>query len=439
MTRGIVLAAPSSGCGKTVITLALLRALRRAGMRPGSLKIGPDYIDPGFHRAASGGECRTYDSWAMRRETLNDQIAPVAAQCDVVVAEGVTGLFDGAADGTGSTADAASRLGWPIVLIADVRGQGASVAALVEGFARHRDDTKIAAVIFNRVGSSRHRDILSAAMAPTGIPILGMIPRDPALALPDRHLGLIQAEEQPGLNQKIDRAAAVIEAEINLNAVLDYAAPIAPIAPVVDHGGSVPVSPPGQRIAVARDDAFSFIYPHVLDGWRRAGAAISYFSPLADDAPAAGSDAVYLPGGYPELHAGRLSKNEVFLNGLRQAASEKATIYGECGGFMVLGEALTDRDGQRFDMAGLLPIRTSFAEPRLQLGYRKLALHGDNFLGKKGAEYRGHEFHYSSQIGPEPANPLFTATDAVDKAVPPAGCRRGTVMGAYIHLIDRVE
>ena len=212
MTKGIMLAAPASGCGKTVITLALLRALRRAGMQPGSLKIGPDYIDPGFHRAASGGECRNYDPWAMRPETLDDQVACVAANCEIVVAEGVTGLFDGAADGTGSTADAARQLGWPILLIADVRGQGASVAALVEGFAHHRDDTKIAGVIFNRVGSSRHREILTTAMAPTGIPILAMIPRDGALALPDRHLGLIQAEEQPELNQQIDRAAALIEA-----------------------------------------------------------------------------------------------------------------------------------------------------------------------------------------------------------------------------------
>ncbi len=434
MTKGVVLAAPSSGCGKTVITLALLRALRRAGRQPGSLKIGPDYIDPGFHRAASGGECRNYDPWAMRQKTLDDQIAGVAANCDIVIAEGVTGLFDGAADGTGSTADAANRLRWPILLIADVRGQGASVAALVEGFDRHRDDTKIAAVIFNRVGSDRHRHILSAAMAPTGIPILGMIPRDRALDLPDRHLGLIQADEQPELNQQIDRAAALIEAEIPMDALLAHAAPITLAADLSD---AAPVPPPGQRIAVARDDAFSFIYPNVVDGWRRAGATISYFSPLANDAPGAQSDAVYLPGGYPELHAALLSTNEIFLNGLRRAATEGATIVGECGGFMVLGESLTDRDGQHFDMAGLLPVRTSFAEPRLQLGYRKLALLDDGFLGKKGAKYRGHEFHSSSQIGPEPATPLFTVTDAANKAIPPAGCRRGKIMGAYIHLIDQ--
>ena len=435
MTGGIVIAAPSSGCGKTIITLALLRAFRRAGLRPASLKIGPDYIDPGFHRAASGGACRNYDPWAMRPETLDDQLAHVAANSDVVIAEGVTGLFDGAADGTGSTADAANRLEWPILLVADVHGQGASVAALVEGFARHRADTRIAAVIFNRVGSVRHRDILSAAMAQTGIPILGMIPRDAAFALPDRHLGLIQADELAGLDRQIDRAAMLIEAEIDSNALLAFAAPIVP-RPDREH--AVPVPPPGQRIAIARDDAFSFAYPHVLEGWRRAGAAVSFFSPLADETPAADCDAVYLPGGYPELHAGRLGGNETFLNGLRGAAAARATLFGECGGFMVLGESLTDRDGQCIAMAGLLPVRTSFAEPRLQLGYRKLTLREDSFLGSRGSEYRGHEFHYSSQIGAKPATPLFAATDAAHKTIPAAGCRQGTIMGAYIHLIDRV-
>jgi len=263
-----------------------------------------------------------------------------------------------------------------------------------------------------------------------------MIPRDGALALPDRHLGLIQADEHPELDKQIDRAAALIEAEIDLDSLAALAAPVVPAA---DTGIAAPVPPPGQRIAVARDEAFSFIYPNVLDGWRRAGAEISFFSPLANDAPAVDCNAVFLPGGYPELHAGRLSRNETFMGGLRRAASEKATIYGECGGFMVLGESLTDREGQCFGMAGLLPVRTSFAEPRLQLGYRKLALCDDGFLGKRGAAYRGHEFHYSSQTGPAPATPLFAAADAVDQALPPAGCRQGTVMGAYIHLIDRVE
>lgn len=434
MVRGVVIAAPASGCGKTVITLALLRVLRRAGIRAGSLKIGPDYIDPGFHRAASGGKCRNYDPWAMRPETLDSQLAGVAGTSDRVIAEGVTGLFDGAVDGTGSTADAAARLGWPVLLVVDVRGQGASAAAVVEGFANHRDDTRIAGVIFNRVGSARHRDILSAAMAQSGIPVVGMIPRDPTLELPYRHLGLVQAAEQPDLDRRIDRAAALIEVEIDMDAL---AAVFSETGSVGSGGADVAVPPPGQRIAVARDAAFSFIYPHILDGWRLAGADLSFFSPLADNAPDAGADAAYLPGGYPELHAEKLAANDAFLNGLRAAAEGGATIFGECGGFMVLGENLVDRDGRRFGMAGLLPIETSFAEPRLHLGYRKLTLRDGGFLGNRGAAYKGHEFHYSSQIGKAPVDALFEATDAAGSDPRLAGCRRGAVMGAYIHLIDR--
>lgn len=435
MTRGLVIAAPASGCGKTVITLALLRALRRAGHRPGSLKIGPDYIDAEFHRTASGRLCRNYDIWAMRPETLDQQLSSVAQKADLVVAEGVTGLFDGAADGTGSTADAAARLGWPVILVADVRGQGASVAALIQGFARHRDDTRIAGVVLNRVGSPRHCRILQNAMEPTGISLVGMIPRDPVLSLPDRHLGLVQAAESPELDSKIDQAAALIEREIDMDRVLSLAAETECSVAVT---GPSPVPPPGQRVAVARDMAFSFAYPHVLEGWRAAGAELSFFSPLGNEAPAVDADAVYLPGGYPELHAGRIAGNSVFVDGLRQVAQKRATIYGECGGFMVLGRTLTDREGHCHEMSGLLPIETSFAEPRLHLGYRKLTLCEDSFLGHKGAQYRGHEFHYSAQTGPNPDTALFQATDATNGGPWTAGCRRGTVMGAYCHVIDRI-
>lgn len=434
MTCGFVIAAPASGSGKTVLTLALLRAFRHAGRRVGSLKIGPDYIDPGFHRRASGGECRNYDVWAMRPDTLDTQLACVAQTTDIVVAEGVTGLFDGAADGTGSTADAASRLGWPVVLVVDVRGQGASVAAVVEGFANHRADTRIAGVILNRVGSDRHRQILQDALSPTGIAILGMIPRDKALALPNRHLGLIQADEQPALEGQIDRAAALIDTELDL-AFLESLAR----EPSTDtvKGNTPPVPPPGQRVAVARDEAFSFAYPHILESWRAAGAEISHFSPLADEAPDPGADAVYLPGGYPELHAAKLAANVNFPGALRQMASDKVTLYGECGGFMVLGETLTDREGGEYEMAGLLPVRTSFANPRLHLGYRKMTLCHDNFLGSPGTFFHGHEFHYSTQLSPQGDAPLFHVTDANGAVLGPVGCQQGSVMGAYCHLIDR--
>ena len=436
MTRGLVIAAPASGCGKTVVTLALLRALRQAGMRVGSLKVGPDYIDPGFHRAASGGPCRNYDVWAMRPATLDRQLAAVATDTDLVLAEGVTGLFDGAADGTGSTAAAAARLGWPVVLVADATGQGASVAALVEGFDRHRADTRIAGVILNRVGSDRHRDILRAALAGTGVPVVGMIPRDPCLALPDRHLGLVQAAETSDLDRWIDRAADTIAEVLDRRTVLSLATETN--LPAEDDG-TPPLPPPGQRIAVADDAAFSFTYPHVLDGWRATGAEIDPFSPLADEAPTQDADAVYLPGGYPELHAGRLAACGNFLAGLRDAAARDAVIYGECGGFMVLGRSLIDRDGQAHGMAGLLPVETSFADPRLHLGYRKISLRGASFLGTTGAAFRGHEFHYSSRIGERSCEALFDATDATGAHADSAGCRQGKVMGSYLHLIDRAD
>jgi len=319
------------------------------------------------------------------------------------------------------------------VPVGDVRGQGASAAALVEGFARHRAGTTIAGVILNRVGSARHADTIREALAATRIPIIGMVPRSGALALPERHLGLVQAAEQKDLESWLEAAATVAAEAIDLGALLALAAPAAP-APC---GTDVPVPPPGQRIAVAADAAFSFRYDHVLDGWAAAGASIAMFSPLADQAPPAGADAVYLPGGYPELHAERLAGNAAFLAGLRDAAARGATVFGECGGFMVLGRALIDGDGRQHAMAGLLPVETSFATPRLHLGYRTLRLRADGFLGPAGTAYRGHEFHYSSLVGPTGGAALFDAADTDENGTVPAGCRVDNVMGAYMHLIDR--
>jgi cobyrinic acid a,c-diamide synthase len=436
MTSGFVIAAPASGSGKTVVTLALLRAFRQQGLAVGSLKIGPDYIDSGLHECASGRPCRNFDTWAMRPATLDTQIAHAGEGTDLVIAEGVMGLFDGAMDGAGSTADAASRLGWPVVLAVDVRGQGASAAALIEGFAGHRAGTKIAGIIFNRVGSTRHAEMLNRAVADIGIPVLGMVPRSADFDLPERHLGLVQAGDQPALESWLERAAAIAADTIDLDATQALAAPSRPLAAAA---GAAAVPPPGHRIAIAADAAFSFRYRHVLDGWAEAGASLTFFSPLADEAPASDADAVYLPGGYPELHAARLAGNTGFIGGLRRAADRGATIFGECGGFMVLGRSITDRDGNRHAMARLLPFDTSFAEPRLHLGYRTLRLREDSFLGAAGTEYRGHEFHYSSLIRQDSQTILFDVSDTIAGDTVHAGCRDGNVMGAYMHLIDRAE
>ena len=433
---GIIIAAPASGSGKTTITLALLRAFRRRGHTVGAFKVGPDYIDPTFHAHASGRPSLNLDSWAMRIETLAGLGDRVADGVDLVLGEGVMGLFDGAADGQGSTADLASLFDMPVLLVVDVRGMGASAAALVEGFIRHRDDVEIVGILFNRVASAEHAALLRRACDDRfAQPVLACLPRDPRLELPARHLGLVPAAELPGLNGWLDRSAEIVGEMTDLDRLVRLTRPFG----LGLYGPPArPLRPLGQRIAVASDVAFAFAYPATLDGWRAAGAEVLPFVPLADEPPNPGADAVYLPGGYPELHAGRLAGNRRFLDGLRAAAARSAFVYGECGGFMALGRSLTDRAGERHAMAGLLPVATSFAEPRRQLGYRRVRLLEPGPLGQAGTTYRGHEFHYASLIKAGDAPPLFAAADARGRALGDVGARSGTVAGSFLHLIDRV-
>ncbi len=434
---GVVIAAPSSGSGKTLLTLGLLRHFRDSDLAVASAKVGPDYIDPAFHAAAGGRPCPNVDLWAMRSATLGASLARAAQDADLIVCEGVMGLFDGANLDDGSTADAARRFGWPVVLVVDAASQGASAAALVGGFARHRADVTVAGVIFNRTGSDRHADILRAAMAADhpDIPVLGCLPRLSGLKLPERHLGLVQAQEHGDLEAFLTAAAEAVADHVDTTALRALARPTR----AVTDGPIPPLPPLGQHITVARDRAFSFIYPHVLDGWRKAGVEISFFSPLADEAPAADADAVYLPGGYPELHAGQIAANARFLAGLRGAAAAGHPILGECGGYMVLGQALTDAEGQCHAMAGLLPVETSFAQRRLHLGYRRAATLADGPLGPRGTILGGHEFHYATILSEGPGDALFTATDARGQSLPPMGQRRDNVMGSFVHLIDRQD
>ena len=441
--HGVVIAAPASGSGKTTVTLGLLRHFARSNVAVSSFKVGPDYIDPGFHTAAGGRHCPNIDGWAMRPATVAALFGQVSAHAEVVIGEGVMGLFDGAdvrsgtdrdASGNASTADVAASLGLPVVLVVDAHAQAQSAAALVHGFATWRDDVTVAGVIFNRVGSVRHADMLRRAAEALKPPVLGCLPRDAGIALPDRHLGLVQASEMAALEGFLDSAADLVAAHVDIAALRGLMAPVGPRP-----GGPPPrpLPPLGQRIAVAADDAFRFFYRHVVDGWRAAGAEILPFSPLAGEAPPAPADAVYLPGGYPELHAGRLAANAAFLDGLRAAATRGCPVYGECGGYMVLGEALTDAGGAAHRMAGLLPLETSFADRRLHLGYRTATLAADTPLGAAGAAFGAHEFHYASIVRETGAEPLFTARDAAGADLGAAGLRRGAAMGSFIHLIDR--
>ena len=430
---GLMIAGPRSGSGKTTVTLGLIRALRRRGKSVQPFKCGPDYIDPAFHKAASGRESFNLDSWAMGRDTIAPLVAGGCEGADVVIAEALMGLYDGVASpgawGNGASADIAALCGWPVVLVMDVSGQSQTAAAAARGFVGFAAGVEIAGVILNRVGSARHTRLVSAGMETAGIAVLGAIPRQAGIEMPERHLGLVQPEELPELPARLDGLADLIEAHVDVGGVI--AAAKAGRGGRVTVGAGVP--PPGQRIALARDAANSFVYPHLIRLWRAAGAEIVPFSPLADEVPDESCDVAWLPGGYPELHAGRLAANARFLAGLRAFAAEKP-VHGECGGYMVLGRGIVDAAGVRHEMAGLLGLETSFAVRKLQLGYRRARMLADCPVGAKGQSVRGHEFHYATILS-APDEPLFELWDADGGMLVERGGRRGRVTGSFFHVI----
>ena len=426
---GILISAPSSGTGKTTVMLGLLRALAEDGLTVQPFKSGPDYIDPAFHRAAAHRPSFNIDSWAMH-EGLIGGISEQAQGADIIVAEGSMGLFDGVAtsgeSGFGSSAETALMMGWPVVLVIDVGGQAQSAAATALGFKAYNPDLPFAGVILNRCASPRHERLARLGMDKAGINVLGVLPRRGDLALPERHLGLIQAVEHPDLEAAIQGYATFLRDHVDLEAI--KAAAKAGAA----RTGTLP-KPPAQRIALAQDAAFSFTYPHVLSGWRAAGAEILPFSPLADEAPVKDADLIWLPGGYPELHAGTLAAASTYLAGLREHAATKP-VHGECGGYMALGEVLIDKEGTRHQMAGLLGLVTSYEKRKFHLGYRQASLKAPMPGFEAGARLRGHEFHYST-ILEEPDAPLAEVGDADGNPVPETGSVKGNTTGTFFHLI----
>jgi cobyrinic acid a,c-diamide synthase len=432
---GLLVAAPRSGSGKTTITLGLQRALARRGLRVRGAKCGPDYIDPAFHRGATGAPSLNLDSFAMNEALLASYGAEVSQNADLVVAEGSMGLFDGikgAVGRTGASADIAARFGWPVILVIDVSGAAQSAAAVALGCATFDSRIRIAGVILNKVGSKRHARLVKEGLARTNLPCFGGLPRDATLALPERHLGLVQAGETQDLESRLDALADAIERALDLDAIVACAAS----APPEQLAGESALPPPGQRIALASDAAFSFVYPHMLQDWRRAGAELSPFSPLADEAPPGHCDACWLPGGYPELHAGRIASAHTFLDGLRSFAQTRL-VHGECGGYMVLGRALVDAQGSAHAMAGLLPVETSYAKRKLHLGYRVATLREASVLGLRGDRLVGHEFHYASVTSSETEPALADVTDAEGTPHGPTGHRVGQVSGTFFHIVAR--
>jgi cobyrinic acid a,c-diamide synthase len=434
---GLIVAATRSGAGKTTVTLALLAALKRRGIGVQAAKVGPDYIDPRFHEAATGRQSFNLDSWAMSPTLVDALLSEHAAQADLLVVEGAMGLFDGvpsAPGRSGATADLAARLGLPVLLVIDVSGQSQSAAAVVRGFAMHDRRVRIGGIVLNRLGSDRHENLVAEAIAQLGIPILGAIRRDATLVLPERHLGLVQADEHGDLAARLGQLAEMAARNMDLDGIVALAKPprLSAAQP------SDMLRPPGRRIALARDAAFSFVYPHIVDGWRRAGAEIATFSPLADEAPPETCDSCWLPGGYPELHAGRLAAAKRFRSGLARFAATRP-VHGECGGYMVLGERLEDEHGVSHRMTALLGHATSFANRKLHLGYRQAQLIADSPLGQAGARLRGHEFHYAALVDAGDDAPLAELADGDGKPLGPSGGRRGNVTGSFFHAMAPSE
>ncbi len=430
LPNGILISAPSSGTGKTTVMLGLLRAFSDMGLRVQPFKSGPDYIDPAFHHAAARKASFNLDSWGMDEALMNTIVAE-CEDADIAITEGSMGLYDGVAtkgaSGFGSSAETAVRFGWPVILVVDVSGQAQSAAATALGFMNYMPDLPFGGVILNRVASPRHERLARLGMEQAGIKVLGMLPRRGDLALPERHLGLIQAIEHPDLEQAISNYASFLSEHVDLEAIR-----------AVAQGTNAPkvgrlVRPPAQRIALARDAAFSFTYPHLLKAWRTEGAEILPFSPLNDDL-VPDADLVWLPGGYPELHAGTLAGANRFLTSLRKHAATKP-VHGECGGYMALGTTLIDKEGVAHKMAGLLGVVTSYEKRKFHLGYRQAVLQEAVLGYQRGSRLRGHEFHYST-ILEEPDAPLAQVTDADGNLVSETGSLRGHVSGTFFHMIS---
>ena len=401
-SSGLLISAPSSGTGKTTVTLGLLRALRDRGFKVQPFKSGPDYIDPAFHRFAAGRPSFNLDTWAMDSGSLQS-IEQKALGSDLIIAEGSMGLYDGVlkkgVTGFGSSAETAKFFGWPVILVIDVSGQAQSAAATALGYLHYNSEVSLAGVILNRVASQRHERYVRRGMEVAGINVLGALPRRGDLVLPERHLGLVQAVEHEDLDKAIVDYANFVEDHIDISKLVELAK-----SSHLSEYESEFMQPPAQRIALAQDEAFSFTYPHLIEGWHNAGAEIFPFSPLENQVPDQSADLVWLPGGYPELHAAKIAAADRFFEGLRTHAKTKA-VHGECGGYMVLGKCLIDKDGVSHRMADLLGLVTSYEKRKFNLGYRK-ALPKAPFLTFDRSDcLRGHEFHYSSILDqPDPVS-----------------------------------
>jgi cobyrinic acid a,c-diamide synthase len=435
--RGLLIAAPQSGSGKTTVSLAVMAALVRRGLSVAPFKCGPDFIDPGYHRLVTGRTSINLDGWMCPEGFVQETFFLHSADDDVAVIEGVMGLFDGlgSSSSEGSSAQVAAITGAPVVLVVNARGMAASAAALVKGFAEFDPEVRLAGVIFNNVGSRSHGEMLRQALA-SALPemtVFGCIPRDESLVLPSRHLGLVTAEDNPLSGDFIGRLADMAEESLDLDGLaglgFDSAQP-AGIKRLENGDRLVSGVEPPVRIAVARDAAFCFCYADNLRLLREAGAEIAFFSPLDDCGLPPDIAGIYLPGGYPELHEGRLSANAGMKKAIMSAILVDIPVYAECGGLIYLLEGLDDA----CDFVGVFPVRARMLAKRKSLGYRQVETVADSIIGAAGTIARGHEFHYS-EIGTLPDGIARTyRVTRQGRELAAEGYRIRDCLASYIHL-----
>lgn len=459
LTHGFLISAPQSSCGKTTVSLAIMAAFSRRGMKVAPFKCGPDFIDPGYHQLVTGHPSVNLDSWICPEAFVHDTFLHHSGSADIAIIEGVMGLFDGLGSEAmnGSSAQIAALTNAPVLLVINARGMAASAAALAKGFAEFDPQVRLAGVIFNNVGSQSHADLLKEALTShcPEITCFGCIPRDELLAIPSRHLGLVTAEDNQLSHEFIGRLADTAERclDLDLLATLEISgtdrfgmigrengADAAGVC--VDTSRTAATCSRSERpkmtaprIAVARDAAFCFMYEDNLRLLRAAGAEVTFFSPLIDKALPADIQGIYLPGGYPELYADKLGQNLQMKNAIRGAVAADMPLYAECGGFIYLTEGIEESENQlAADFVGAFPVRCRMLKRRKSLGYRQVEMTDNVIVGAKGAIVRGHEFHYSEI---EPMPDVIERAYLVSRretALGKEGFRTRNCLASYIHL-----
>ncbi|WP_173444090.1 cobyrinate a,c-diamide synthase [Selenomonas ruminantium] len=426
----VVIAATQSGAGKTTIVTGLLAALRQRGMKVQSFKAGPDYIDPGYHRLASGQPAHNLDSWLTPAEILPEILATETVNADIAVVEGVMGLYDGGRQGISSTAEIAKIIGAPVLLVIDAKSMGASAAAIAKGFRDYDPAVQVAGVILNRLGSDTHEAMIREAMAGIGMEVFGALRRDESLRMPERHLGLLPVEENEEL-KLIERMGQAAAKQIDLDKVLALARSAKPL--MVKSAAEVSKRY-SCRIGVARDEAFSFYYPASIKVLERLGAEIVPFSPLHDEEPPK-VDGLFIGGGFPEMFAEKLAGNVVMRRAIKALAQKGMPMLAECGGYMYLMEALQDFAGRVHEMTGVFSGRAVMTEKLQMVGYVEAELQQDGLLGSRGTKLKGHEFHFSKEgemISADKAPFIFRKLR--NNSEYPAGRQVQNVLGSYLHL-----